>query len=164
MNEMKDPTHETVQAISTATTVGDVMTRNPLCISPDTPARELARVLESNEISGAPVVDGLNRVIGVVSRADLLRRAVEGPQGSRPGLFVEVLAEGLTDDDVHPDNLGNVEEFMTPEPVTARPDELLGEVARRMAEDRVHRVVVVDDDMHVLGIATSLDLLRAFPR
>ncbi len=164
MKEMKDRTHDTVQATSTTTTVGDVMTSNPICIGPDTQARELARVLEANEISGTPVVDGLNRVIGVVSRTDLLHRAVEGPQGSRPGSFFEALAEGLTDEDTHPDNLGTVEEFMTPEPVTARPNELLGDVARRMAEERVHRVVIVDDELHVLGIATSLDILRAFPR
>lgn len=164
MNGTKDLTHDAVQATSTATTVGDVMTSNPICISPDTPARELARVLESNQISGAPVVDGLNRVIGVVSRTDLLRRVVEGPQGSRPASFFEALAEGLTDEDLHPDNLGAVEDFMSPEPVTARATELLGLVAGRMAEERVHRVVVVDDDMHVLGIATSLDILRAFPR
>ena len=164
MKEMKDRTHDRGRATPTATTVGDVMTRNPLCISPDTPARELARILEANEISGVPVVDGLDRVIGVVSRTDLLRRVVEGPQGSRPPSFFEALAEGLTDEDLHPDNLGTVEEFMTPEPVTTRPNELLSEVACRMAEDRVHRVVVVDDEMHVLGIATSLDILRAFPR
>ena len=153
-----------VQRTTTPVCAADIMTSNPVRVTPDVTAVELARLLDANEISGVPVVDGLDRVIGVVSRTDLLRRVVEGPQGSRPPSFFEALAEGLTDEDLHPDNLGTVEEFMTPEPVTTRPNELLSEVARRMAEDRVHRVVVVDDEMHVLGIATSLDILRAFPR
>jgi CBS domain-containing protein len=139
------------------------MTAEPLCISPDTPARDLARMLEANDISGMPVVDVCNRVIGVVSKTDLLRRAVEGPMGSGRGSFFESLAEGLTDDDLHPDNLGTVEEFMTPAPLTAGLDDSVSDVARRMAENGVHRIVIVDDNRVVLGLVTSLDVLRAFP-
>ncbi len=153
----------TDKATVTGLPVSTIMTANPLCISPDTPARDLARMLEGNDISGVPVVDGLNRVIGVVSKTDLLRRVVEGPQGSSRESFFEALAEGLTDDDRYPDNLGNVEEFMTPSAVTAALDDSIGTVARRMADDGVHRVVVVDDERQVLGIVTSLDVLRVFP-
>jgi CBS domain-containing protein len=140
------------------------MTPDPICVGADTSARELARILESNAISGVPVVDSLNRIIGVASKTDLLRRCVEGPLGSRPGTFFESLAEGLgTGTDMDPEELGTVEEFMTTEPVTGRPDEPLGTVARRMADEGVHRVVVIDNRRHVVGIVTSLDLLRQFP-
>ncbi|MHC4768078.1 MAG: CBS domain-containing protein [Planctomycetota bacterium] len=144
--------------------VKDVMTADPICIGADTSARELARILESNGISGVPVVDSLHRIIGVASKTDLLRRCVEGPLGSRPGSFFESLAEGLgTGTDMDPEELGVVEDFMTTEPVTCRPDEGLGVVARRMAEENVHRIIVVDQRRHVVGIVTSLDLLREFP-
>ena len=145
-----------------ARTVKDIMTRDPVCLTGDTSARELARILETNEISGCPVVDALERVIGVVSKTDLLHRAVEGPIGSRRGTFLELLAEGLRDV-ASGENLGNVEDFMTPEPVTAGPDEPIAAAARRMAGERVHRIVVVDNGRHVLGIVTSLDLLKEFP-
>jgi CBS domain-containing protein len=140
------------------------MTRDPLCVGPDTDARELARELEANEISGMPVTDGLDRVIGVVSRTDLLHRVVQGPMGTRPGSFFELLAEGLSNDEMHPDNLGTVEEFMTPEPVTASLDDFVVDVAHRMADDHIHRIVIVDDGRRVLGIVTTLDLLRVFPQ
>jgi CBS domain-containing protein len=144
--------------------VKDVMTADPICIGADTSARELARILESNGISGVPVVDSLNRIIGVASKTDLLRRCVEGPLGSRPGSFFASLAEGLgTGSDMDPEELGAVEDFMTTEPVTGRPDEALGAVARRMAEENVHRIIVVDQRRHVVGIVTSLDVLREFP-
>ena len=65
--------------------VSDIMTRDPISVTADTTARELARVLEANEISGVPVVDARDRLIGVASKTDLLRRCVEGPIGSRPG-------------------------------------------------------------------------------
>jgi CBS domain-containing protein len=144
--------------------VKDVMTADPICIGADTSARELARILESNGISGVPVVDSLHRIIGVASKTDLLRRCVEGPLGSRPGSFFESLAEGLdTGSELDPEELGAVEDFMTTEPVTCRADEPLGDVAHRMAEENVHRVIVVDQRRHVVGIVTSLDLLREFP-
>ena len=144
--------------------VRDVMTADPICIGADTSARKLARILESNGISGVPVVDSLHRTIGVASKTDLLRRCVEGPLGSRPGTFFESLAEGLdTGTDMDPEELGSVEEFMSTEPVTCQPDEPLGLVAHRMAEENVHRIVVVDKRRHVVGIVTSLDLLREFP-
>ena len=144
--------------------VSDIMTRDPICVTADTTARELARVLEANEISGVPVVDTLDRLIGVISKTDLLRRCVEGPVGSRPGTLFESLARGLADDvDLDPDELGSVAEFMSPYPIVASLDEPIKAVARQMAEERVHRVIVVDDQRLVLGVVTSLDLLKAFP-
>jgi CBS domain-containing protein len=144
--------------------VKDIMTPDPICVGADTTARELARILESNEISGVPVVDSLNRIIGVASKTDLLRRCVEGPIGSRRGTLFESLAEGLDfGSDLDPQELGTVEDFMSPEPVTVFPDDAIGDVARRMADENVHRLVVVDKRRHVVGIVTSLDLLREFP-
>ena len=144
--------------------VKDFMTSDPVRVTCDTSARDLARLLEANEISGVPVVDTLDRLVGVVSKTDLLRRCVEGPIGSRPGTMFESLARGLTDDvDLDPEGLGSVAEFMSPYPIVASSDEPIGAVARRMAEEGVHRVVVVDEEKRVLGIVTSLDLLKAFP-
>ena len=57
-------------------TARDIMTANPTCATPSMTIRELARLLEDNQISGASVVDRERRVIGVVSRNDL--RGVAG--------------------------------------------------------------------------------------
>lgn len=52
--------------------VGDVMTRNPLTIAPDTSLADVATILQKNSIKRLPVVaDGV--VVGIVSRANLLR-------------------------------------------------------------------------------------------
>lgn len=143
--------------------VKDIMTVDPVRVTREASAQELARLLETHEISGVPVVDELDRVVGVVSRTDLLHRCVAGPVGSRPGTCFASLAEGLAGGaDLDLEELGTVEEFMSPEPVTVTPDDPLGVAARRMAEERVHRVIVVDDQRHVLGIVTSLNLLKAF--
>ena len=63
---------------------------------------------------------------------------------------------------LEPDTLGVVEDFMDTEPITAEPDDAIADLARRMAEDRVHRIIIIDGERHVLGIVTSLDLLKEF--
>ena len=141
-------------------TIGKIMTKNPVYVDGATTARELAAVLDENEVSGAPVVDPRGCVVGVVSRTDLLHRCLEGPLGSRPGgSFLSAIAEssgGEYDAEV----LGTVSDFMNPDPITATVDESVNLIAKRMHAERVHRVVVVDDDGRLQGIVTSLDLVR----
>jgi CBS domain-containing protein len=145
--------------------VRDVMTKDTISVPPSMDIRELARMLDGNDISGAPVVDPADRVLGVVSKTDILHRALEGAPGSRGDFsFFDVLDDDLGNAaDMLPPDLGVVEEFMTTDPVTCRPDEALSTVAHRMAEEAVHRAIVVDEDGRLEGVVTSMDLLRVFP-
>jgi CBS domain-containing protein len=105
-----------------------------------------------------PVVDTQDRLIGVVSKTDLLHRCLEGPYGSRPGSLLSSIAEGSGR--FGAGELGTISDFMNPDPVTARPDEPIETIARKMIEERAHRVIVVDAQKHVVGIVTSLDMLK----
>ncbi|MCW5777621.1 MAG: CBS domain-containing protein [Phycisphaeraceae bacterium] len=144
--------------------IREIMTPDPVCVTGAAGLRQLARVFEENEISGAPVIDAEGRLIGVVSKTDLIRRCSEGTPDSPPGYLFELLSEDA-DEDVEfiPETIIVVEDFMSGDPLTAKPDDPIGRVARRMSEARVHRAVVIDEEKFPIGIVTSLDLLRAFP-
>ncbi|GBD42134.1 Magnesium transporter MgtE [bacterium HR39] len=60
-------------------TARDVMTPNPVTVRPDTPLSEIARILEERHIKRVPVVDEQGRLVGIVSRADLLRALAARP-------------------------------------------------------------------------------------
>lgn len=144
--------------------VQDVMQRDPVTVSLGMPIREAAEVLDANQISGAPVLDLQERCVGVISRTDILQWCIEGPLGDGTGSLLGALQRG--DDDpwsLDPDKLGLVEDMMSDDPVTARPDEPVAAVARRMAEQGVHRVVVLDNDRRLLGMVGTLQLLAVFP-
>ncbi len=54
-----------------------------------------------------------------------------------------------------------VRRFMTPDPVTARPDTSIRTLARHMIDAHIHRVIIVDEAQKPLGIVASTDLLAA---
>jgi CBS domain-containing protein len=58
-------------------TVGEIMTRGALSATPDTPLREVAREMASEDISCVVVINGNHRVVGIVTAADILRSIVE---------------------------------------------------------------------------------------
>lgn len=141
----------------------NVMTADPICVQPATSFRELARVLEENQISGAPVVDQQGSVIGIVTKSDLIRRCVEGTADIPPAYLFEMLSEQEEDGDpelaAEPDV--HVEDLMTEDPIVVAPETPVDVVARTMYEKRIHRVVVVGKDAAPLGIITSMDLIGA---
>ncbi len=141
-----------------------VMSPDPVCVEPATTIRQLARVFEENEISGAPVVDQEGHVVGVVSKSDLIRACSEGTADIPPAYLFEVLSEQGDEEEtseVVPEPLVCVEDFMTEDPITVSPDLGVLDVARLMFERRVHRIIVVDDDRFPIGIITTMDVLGA---
>mgnify|MGYP006296252107 CR=1 FL=1 len=144
--------------------VQDVMQRDPVTVSLGMPIREVAEVLDGNQVSGAPVLDLQQRCVGVISRTDILQWCIEGPLGDGTGSLLDALQRDSDDPwSLDPDKLGMVEDMMSDDPVTARPDEPVSAVARRMAEEGVHRVVVLDEQKRVLGLVSTLQLLAVFP-
>lgn len=142
----------------------DVMVLEPVCVEPSTTVRQLARLFEENAISGAPVVNKEGKVIGVVSKTDLIRRCSEGSADIPPAFLFEVLGEESGDDEeVIPEPLVCVEDFMTHDPIMVTPNTPVGHVAQLMFEKRIHRIIVADHEKFPVGIITSLDLLGVFP-
>jgi CBS domain-containing protein len=124
----------------------------------------VARLFEENEISGAPVVDAQGRVVGVVSRTDLIRRYTEGDSDYDPKYLLELFGSDEADEDEPgpmPEPLITVDDFMTSDPITAPPTANVQTLAAKMVNSRVHRVVIIDDQRFPVGIVTSLDLVKA---
>jgi CBS domain-containing protein len=141
----------------------DIMTKEPMCVEPWMSIRQLAHLFAENEISGAPVVDGLGRLVGLVSKTDLIRQCLEGTGNVLPAYLFETLGStGAEEGEVTPETSVCVEDFMTLEPVTVMPETSLRELAAIMSSRRIHRLVVVDAGDKPVGIITSLDLIAAF--
>lgn len=141
-------------------TVGDVMSGDVIRIREDTPYRAIVDLLMERRISAVPVVDEANRVIGVVSEADLLhrveflgaeheRRVFERP--SRQEARAKATAACARD-------------LMTSPAVTVTPQTPVAGAAKVMATAGVKRLVVVDDGGRLAGIVARSDLLTMYAR
>ncbi|MBI3553396.1 MAG: CBS domain-containing protein [Elusimicrobia bacterium] len=142
--------------------VKDIMRKNPITVTADMTVRELARVFIDNRISGAPVVDGDEALLGVVSQTDLVRRDREMmPSADIPSFYhngeKETYGKGFQIED--PD-FTRVQDVMTPAVLSADENAPVEEVARLMLSKHVHRIVVTRDGK-LTGIVTSMDMLRA---
>ncbi len=157
--------NESINESIFALSAREVMTPDPVCAAPDMPLRTLAQLLDGAGVSGVPVVDHQRRVIGVVSRTDLLRACLARAEDYEPAFLFEILSDeedsefDFEEEYTAPDL--RVEDFMTEDPITALPHTPLRELAQRMAQEEVHRVVIVDDDGAAVGVVTSMDVVRA---
>src|SRR6516164_1905321 len=141
-------------------TAADLMTTPVRTIPQDTRLREAAHLLTRDRISGAPVVDADGRCIGVLSSSDFVSWA--GKDGNGKTIhFIAPWGEMIDIDD-SPDN--EIRHYMTAQPVTVAPATPIGELAQKMVDAHIHRVLVVVDQSRPQGIVTSTDILAAVAR
>ncbi|MEU2424267.1 CBS domain-containing protein [Streptomyces sp. NPDC007851] len=140
-------------------TVEELMSRDVVRARRDTPFKELVRLLEENGVTAVPVVDELDRPLGVVSEADLLRKSADqaDPSGRTPIPHLEAWERAKAEG-------SRAEELMSAPAVCARPEWTVVEAARLMETQNVKRLPVVDETDRLLGIVSRSDLLRVFLR
>ncbi|MET8507226.1 CBS domain-containing protein [Streptomyces sp. NPDC004787] len=115
--------------------IGGLMTSNVVSAVPATSFREIAKLLAEHDITGVPVLDEDDHVVGVVSESDLLARH-------------ELTARDL----------------MTTPAVTVHAEETVADAARLMVRRGVERLPVVDVEERLVGIVTRRDLLCVYLR
>jgi CBS domain-containing protein len=142
-------------------TVSEVMTRDVVFLTPETPLKDAAVVIAERGVSGVPVSDQEGRVVGVLSETDLLVKQ-GGPPHRVGGLF-HWLVETASAPDAAKLRARTVGEAMTAPAITIEPDQPVTEAARRIVERQVNRLPVVEDG-RLVGIVTRADLVRLFTR
>ena len=120
----------------------DVMTSPVVTVSPDTPLKDVARILVERGINAVPVVDAADRLCGIVSEADLLTLETADSRGSPPHTASEVMSQSV---------------------YTLAQDTDATVAARMMLRHRLKSVPVVAGD-RVVGIVARRDLLRLVAR
>jgi len=138
--------------------VRDVMTTTVVAVKKGASYKEMAALLRKYRVSAFPVLDDDQKVIGVVSEADLLAKAALN--ADRSGAITAMVhhkelkkADGVTAGDL-----------MTSNVVTVKPDDTVEQAARLMYHLQVKRLPVVDAGGYLVGIVSRADLLTVFDR
>lgn len=128
-------------AMLAAVRVKDVMTESPVFLRTVSDLDTAWTELHQAGVSGAPVLDDRGRLVGVISLSDLADPRRRKADGS-----------------------ATVSDAMTRVVYAVRPDDPVSIAMRLMIDERIHRVVVVDDAAAVVGIVVPMDILRSIAR
>jgi CBS domain-containing protein len=142
-------------------TAEDLMSRDLVLIPSHVSLRTAARMLSSARVSGAPIVDENGQCVGVISATDFVRW-IEGEPRKPPipcGPACVCSEWQVVDYDYLPED--EVGHYATHDMVTVGPWTTLGEIARKMLDAHIHRVIVVDQTMRPVGVVSSTDVLAA---
>lgn len=145
------------QRIDVKIPVGRVMSRNVVTVKRDADFHEAARLLAENRISGMPVVDNDQRVVGVISDADILTLAGMKEGHTFRDVLHRLLGEPIAP---RPTDRSRVGDVMSSPPITCKADSDIADVARILDGRKIKRLPVVDDDGKLVGIVSRADIVR----
>lgn len=148
------------ERISLRVLVSDVMTTDVTVVRKYDDVNEAARLLSEHKISGLPVVDKENIVIGVITEADILSMIGIKEGHSFRDILRHILGEPLPER-----KAGHiVGDVMTTPALTTGPGVDIREVAKILDEKRIKRLPVVDKENRLLGIISRADIVRAMSK
>lgn len=142
----------------------DIMISDVKVAKKDETIEIIAKKLLDDKIGGLPVVDENNKVIGIISETDILKKqkSIETPQFIN---FLEgiIFIDNLKDleSDLKKVAAYKVEDLMSKEIVTVNLDDTFDTVANVMIKNSVNRVPVVDDEGVLHGIIARYDIIKS---
>lgn len=122
----------------------DVMTKHVICVYPKTSIKELSSIFIENLITGVPVLDSEENVIGFVSQTDIVE--------------LDLHSEDYLDSRLE-ETGGYVQDIMVPEISCVYETDSLAKAIDKMCTERNHRLVVLNDQEKVAGILTTMDVM-----
>lgn len=135
----------------------DVMSTGAAVVQSDATLTEAARLMAEHRISGLPVVDGQDKLVGIITENDFLRAGT----GQKP-LLIELLG-GSVKDAASALTSRKVQDLMSKEPVTVGVDTPVDEIVALMTKHNIRRLPVVGQGK-VVGIVSRANLLVALLR
>ncbi len=155
---------------ATAITASDIMQRDVVATTGRDSLREAMQLITENHVTGLPVMNAKDRCIGIITSTDILNYEQE---------HAEFTSEANADMASHFDcdtqqwesvrvtsfaleEFGDVpvEDVMSRDLIYVNPDAPIIEVAKKMCEENIHRVMVLSDDSRLYGIISSFDFVK----
>ena len=123
----------------------DLMTMDPTCSLASDPVSRAAQIMKDDDVGSVPVVDDAStkKLVGILTDRDIV---------------IQVVAGGKSCAEV------KVEEIMTKNPVTCKPEEDVQNAMDRMSQHQVRRIPVVDGRGRIVGIIAQADLATRMDR
>jgi len=143
-----------------STRAQDAMTEEVVFVNRTTPLKDVAEILNRHDISGVPVVDDENKVVGVISEKDFLFNM--GAKETRT--FMGVVAHCLKNKGCVAISMQKqkAQDIMSSPAVTVSENTLVSEIAGIFTEKKINRTPVTDRNDILIGIVTRTDIVKSY--
>ncbi len=137
----------------------DIMTKEVISVGIHTSSKETAEAMAKHSVSGVPVIDDQDRVIGIISEKDFLFRM--GNKEIRS--FMSIIARCLENKGclAVPIRKQKAEDIMTFPVITVSEDTPVFDIVNCFAEENINRVPVLSQEMKLVGIVSRADALQS---
>lgn len=143
-------------------TVNDIMSRQPITVTPDTEIIQAAKILIEKGINGLPVVNDAGQLVGIICQSDLISQQKKFPTPSFFTFldsFIPTISSKQMEKAIQKITAITVDQAMAPDPVTVSPDDEISRVAELMVDKNFHTLPVVKDGQ-LVGVVGKEDVLR----
>ncbi|HTR50376.1 MAG TPA: CBS domain-containing protein [Kofleriaceae bacterium] len=139
-----DPHLARVPSIADRVPLTEIMSRNLTCARRDLDADTVAELMIANRIGCVPVVEEPGRPIGMITKQDFIEQV-----GTVDGSEITPRT---------------AEELMMPLAITLPDTATIAQAAAMMASEDIHHVPIVDREGRLIGIVSSMDIVRWLAR
>jgi CBS domain-containing membrane protein len=148
-----------LERLSREVTAAEIMTTDVVTVAPGTPVAEVAAAMGRRGVSGVPVVDGENKVLGVISEKDFLSRMGV----TEPRNFMNLVANCLMTKGcvALPIKVTLAGDLMSAPAITVAPDTTVRDIATLLTRSGINRVAVTGPDGSLLGVVSRADIVKA---
>lgn len=145
----------------------DIMTKEVITVHESTNLQELVEMFIEKKLSGVPVVDDNENLVGVISKTDLVTHGLEKELSALLGKKMNKSAyvdlpdlDNMLGPDPGHETVGDI---MTVPVITESPNSTLKELVKTLLENKIHRIVISEDNK-IKGIVTTMDILKLIDR
>ena len=144
--------------------VKELMTRDVISVSPETPVSKIAEILTTKRIHGLPVVEN-NKLLGIITESDFFIKGL--PAGSVT-TYVNLLQKleeenNLNDkqmDDIQKLKKSTAKDVMSADCLTVSKDQDVNDLIKLFKEKRLFTFPVVDNEKNLVGVVTQADIIK----
>ena len=137
--------------------VGKFMSTKVITVSTDTPLPEVWELLNKKHISGIPVIDEKRKLLGYVSKEDILLKMFPSAADLES---LERDADEDIDDALEKLKKLKVEKVMSRRVLFTRSDSSIMRALSRMMVRKVRQLPVLDDEDHLVGMISKADIFK----
>lgn len=150
----------------------DIMQRDVIVANARDTLQEAMQLMTENHVTGLPIMNAKGRCVGIVTATDILnyeQEHAEFTSEANADLARHFDPETQQWESVRVTSFAleefgdvNVDEVMARDLVFVGPDTPVKQVARKMRDERIHRVLVLSDDYRLHGIISSFDFVKLY--